>query len=213
MNWHIVWDRSPALPSGWQVVLVALLLAGFFAWLARQRKRRLSALEPSLAALDELARQKRIKESLGLYNLIEKPLTVALIPLVVAIVVFASTFPRWLSVRESLNTNGAQVIEGPVQSAKRWIATGSGRTSSTVKFELQVEGKTFAWQGESHAWHDNLVHNNTGVLQRGKRVRVTYARVPGRDELLRIEAENTCELYLKCSGFNFFGMRWETKRD
>ncbi len=194
------------------MILIATLLALFFVWLARQRTKRYRRVAPSLAALDETEKKARIRDALGLYGLIEKPLTVAMIPLFVALVIGLSTIPRWIQVRDSLQMRGVSIAEGPVQSAKRWLARGSGTSPSTVKYELQVNGKTFRWQGDQNAWHDNLVRDKSGVFQAGKRVRVSYVSIESGDELLRIEAENTCELFLKCSGFTIFGWRWESKR-
>jgi hypothetical protein len=211
-TWHIVWDRSTALPHAWQGIVLALMVFAFFLWLTWQRRRRMRTVGPSLAALREEEKSKRLRESLGLYGLIEKPLTVAMIPLFVAVMLSLGAIPKWLQVRESLNLRGASVIEGPVQSARRWISPGGVRTSGTVKYELVVNGKTFRWQGDENVWRSNLVHNENGVFQVGKRVRVSYATITNGDELLRIEAENLCETSLKCSGFTLFGIRWESKK-
>jgi hypothetical protein len=211
-TWHVVWDRSAAMPPYWQTIAVALLLVCFFLWLAWQRTRRLRAIAASLGALGETDQKLRIQQTLGRYDWVKKPLTMALIPLFVALVVALSVVPRWLELRNSLDTDGAKTAQGTVQSAKRWLSGGGARTMSTVNFELQVDGKTFRWTGEHNARHDKLIENGGGVLQRGKRVRVIYATLRGSDEPLRIEAENVCRIYLQCSGFSVLGWRWETKQ-
>lgn len=199
-----VWAQSTAVPRSTATIigLMLIALAGFaFArWRARRaRPRDTSGMQSNAGSL-------ATQTSKALFY-------VAAVPFVVALLIASFEIPRWINLKDRLAKDGERVIEGTVERNQTWLKTGSGRSPSTRMYAIQVSGKRFEWPEGSGERFDALVEpQGGGVLRVGKAVRVRYADMTSRNELISIEAENLCRLYPKCSAYSVFGWRWEVKQ-
>lgn len=181
-------------------MLIALAAFAFARW--RARRARLSDTSQTLSIADSRMRQT----SKALFY-------VAAVASAVALLIASFEIPRWINLQDRLATDGVRVLDGPVERNQTWLKTGSGRSPSTRMYAIEISGKRFEWPEGSGERVDALVEpQGGGVLRVGKRVRVRYVDMAGRNELISIEAENLCRLYPKCSAYSVFGWRWEVKQ-
>ncbi|MBL8524748.1 MAG: hypothetical protein JNN20_13740 [Betaproteobacteria bacterium] len=192
---YVLFERNPAIPAGLGFTLCCLAFALAMAGLAWGRRKPVDAQPPML----------RFAASL-----LTGPARVIGIALLLALLGAIQPAWKFWELRQALQSGSMTVVEGNVVSARAWYQSSSRSTGNRIEaFQVgSVPPRTFEYRENEVGSPYPLLADNGGVLKPGKPVRVTLAG----DAIVKVETDNACRVYPRCSRFGWGSFSWESER-
>lgn len=191
----VLFDRNPAVPAGLGFTFFCLAIVAFVLMLVIVRRRPPERQPPALR---------------WLAGMLTKPGRIVGVVLVLGSLGAIQPVWRFIELRAAVQAGDIGKVEGVVMATRAWYqsstrSTGQHMESFTVG---SSPPRTFQYSQNEVGNPFPLLSENGGVLKPGKPVRVTLAG----NAIIKVETDNDCQIYPRCSRFGWGSFIMETER-